>query len=354
MQFLIMSKKFKLLYTLIFALALTACGNSDDDLVGNWIVVDSDFGGQARANASSFTIGNKLYVFGGYNGRTRFNDLWEVEIPSGTRTFGTWKQLASLDASSATVTNATTANYGRSEGVGFSIGSVGYIGAGYDGSNYMKDFWKYDPATDSWTQVADFAGSGRYGAYAFALKDKGYVGGGYDGNYLNDFYQYDPTTDAWTVMPSAGRKREYASAFVINDVAYVVGGRNSTTYPIDFLSFDGTEWTLKRQIANVSDDSYDDDYSSIARSSASTFVLNGKAYLAGGTSGSLLRTVWEYDPTTDIWTEKTSFEATARTGAVGVALNGRGFILLGKSGSSYFDDINEFFPDQDANSSLYN
>lgn len=350
-----MNKKFGLLASalMLLTLSFTSCGNSDDDLIGNWIIRDSDFSGRARANVSSFIIDNKLYVFGGYDGRTRFNDLWEIEIPAGSSNTGAWKQLASLESTTATVTDASTANYGRSEGVGFSIGSVGYIGAGYDGTNYMRDFWKYDPSSDSWTQVANLTGTGRYGAYAFALNNKGYVGGGNDGNYLNDVYEYDPTSDAWTTIPSIGRKREYASTFVIDGVAYIVGGRNSSTYPIDLIAFDGTNWTQKRQISNVSDESYDDDYSTIARSSASTFVLNGKAYLACGTNGTLLRNIWEYDPVKDLWEEKTSFEATARTGAIGFAINGRGFVALGKSGSNYFDDINEFFPDEDSNTSLY-
>lgn len=38
---------------------------------------------------------------------------------------------------------------------GFSINSKGYIGTGYDG-NSKKDFWEYDPATNSWTQKVHF------------------------------------------------------------------------------------------------------------------------------------------------------------------------------------------------------
>ena len=46
------------------------------------------------------------------------------------------------------------------DAVGFSIGSKGYIGTGYNGSLY-KDFWEYDPATNAWTQKADFGGTAR-------------------------------------------------------------------------------------------------------------------------------------------------------------------------------------------------
>jgi N-acetylneuraminic acid mutarotase len=363
-----MNKKFGLIYSfvLLISLVMSSCGNSDDDLVGNWVVASTDFAGKARGDASSFVIGNKLYVFGGYNGTTgtRFKDLWVLDVAaatgsSSTETLGSWKQLADLDASTATVINASTANYERNNAVGFAIGTKGYIGTGYNGtSTYLKDFWEYNPGTDKWTQIADIPGGGRYGCYSFAVNDKGYIGGGYDDNYLLDVYRFDPATGTWSSTKasdgsslSIGKKRAYASTFVIGDIAYLVGGVNSSSYNTDFWAFDGaTEtWTEKRKIANVTDESFDDDYK-IIRSSGSTFVLNGKGYYTCGTNGALLKTTWEYDPATDLWDEKTGFEKTVRTGAIGATVNGRGLILTGKSGSSYLDDINEFYPNDEYNS----
>ncbi len=46
----------------------------------------------------------------------------------------------------------------RNVSVGFSIGSKGYIGTGYDVSPFAKDFWEYDPTANTWTQKADFGG----------------------------------------------------------------------------------------------------------------------------------------------------------------------------------------------------
>ena len=58
----------------------------------------------------------------------------------------------------------------------FSIGSKGYIGTGYGG--LRNDFWEYDPATNAWTQKADFAGVARaYGSRIFH-RSKGYIGTG--------------------------------------------------------------------------------------------------------------------------------------------------------------------------------
>ena len=59
-------------------------------------------------------------------------------------------------------------NFGEEErynAVGFSIDNKGYIGTGGDGNNNeKKDFWEYNPETDTWTQKADFGGTARTNA----------------------------------------------------------------------------------------------------------------------------------------------------------------------------------------------
>ena len=40
----------------------------------------------------------------------------------------------------------------RGGAIGFSIGSKGYMGTGYDGSSSTKDFWEYDPSVNTWTE----------------------------------------------------------------------------------------------------------------------------------------------------------------------------------------------------------
>src|SRR5580765_6530695 len=63
---------------------------------------------------------------------------------NNSRAQNTWTQKTSFGG---------TERYGV---VGFSIGSKGYMGTGFSNYNYYKDFWEYDPATDAWTQKADF------------------------------------------------------------------------------------------------------------------------------------------------------------------------------------------------------
>ena len=69
--------------------------------------------------------------------------------------------------------------------VGFSIGSKGYIGTGLlIVTFHFKDFWEYDPATNTWTQKADFGGTARTNAVGFSIGSKGYIGTGNDGSHF--------------------------------------------------------------------------------------------------------------------------------------------------------------------------
>lgn len=240
----------------------------------------------------------------------------------------------------------------RCSAVTFTVDGEVYVATGgYDGDNYLKDFWKYDPSGNSWSKVSDFGGSARRAAVAFSVAGNGYVGCGYDGNHLKDFWRYDESSDSWIQITSiGGSKRMGASSFVIDNVAYVVGGENNSECVTDFWAFDpsGETWIEKRKISNVSDDDNDDDYATIARSYGVAFTMYGLGYLTcGENAGSGRNNTWEYDPVNDLWTERTSYEAGTRSEAVGFSINDRGFVLTGKSGTYQYDDMWEFFPSEE-------
>ncbi|MFV0593396.1 MAG: Kelch repeat-containing protein [Draconibacterium sp.] len=320
-----------LLLLFILSFWVVSCNNSDDEeLEGNWSE-ESDFDGVPRGDAVSFVIGNYGYVGTGYDGDDRLNDFWQYDP-----TTNNWLKMADFPGAA------------RNGAVAFSINGKGYIGTGYDGNDELSDFYQYTPETDSWTKIADFPGSARYGAVAFAVGGKGYVGTGYDGNYLKDFYAYTPETDSWEQVYSiGGSKRRDATAFVINDKAYVVSGLDNGSYLTDLWTYDQSSglWSELREITDDNDDEdYDNDYTGIARINAVALTIGGKAYLVGGTSGSILETTWEYNPQTDLWAERTSFEGVSRTEAVGLSIGLSGYVATGRSSSYYFDDIWSFDP----------
>jgi len=318
-----MRKSILYLCVVTFAILMLSCVSDEETTtMGNW-VRRSYFEGSNRANAATFTIGDRAFVVGGYTGSEYLNDLWEYDASGDF-----WIRKGNFPGTP------------RSNAVAFSIDGKGYIGTGYDGRNRLADFWQYDPETDTWSEVASFGGTGRYNAIGFSLSGKGYVGTGFDGSDQKDFWQYDPTTDSWSqIVSMGGAKRSNAMVFVINNTAYIGTGINNGAYETDFWALNGSSlnWTKLRNLT------YDDDYN-LLRTEAASFSLGGLGYIATGNNGSNLGSLWEYHPDSDTWTEKTSFEGVYRTGASSFVVSGRGYVLLGRNASLRFDDIYEFEP----------
>ena len=296
-------------------LLITSCSSSDDSVeLGNW-QERSVFDGIPRGNAVSFTIGNKGYMGTGYDGDDYMNDFWEYDMDGNF-----WSQKASFPGTP------------RSSASAFAIDELGYLGIGYDGENELK---------------ANFGGGARRGAVGFGINSNGYIGTGYDGdNDKKDFWKYNPTLDEWEELVGfGGDKRRDATSFVINDKAYLGTGVSNGLYIDDFWEFDPqTEvWTKKKDL------DYETDYT-IMRSNAVGFALNGLGYIATGYSGGALGSIWAYNSNDDTWESVTSLEATVRQDPVSFSNGNRAYVLLGRTGSLYLDDVYEFFPDQEYDS----
>jgi N-acetylneuraminic acid mutarotase len=312
----------------LMSLFLTSCSSDydDEDDYGNW-VESSTFDGNSRANSVSFTIGTKGYLVTGYDGDDYLADTWEYNSDSDF-----WIQKASFPG------------FARSGAVGFTISGKGYLGTGYDGDNELNDFWEYDPTSDTWTQKSDFGGTARYGAIGFSIGNNGYIGTGYDGSEQKDFWKYNVAADSWEQSVGfGGEKRQNASVFTINDVAYIGLGIHNGSYEEDFYSYDGATWT---RLTDLDDDDDDDDDFNILLSSGVAFSLHGIGYITTGISGAITTESWTYDPYTDTWEELPAFEGSARQNASAFTFTDKAFVLMGRSGSYYFDDVWEFKPEE--------
>jgi N-acetylneuraminic acid mutarotase len=312
--------------------------NSSTTLVGNWTNT-TDILGVGRSGAVCFTIADSAYIGLGYNQTNNpkyLSDFYRYDYNNNK-----WGKIASFPDSMA-----------RTNAVAFSVNNKGYVGTGYDGNNYLSDFWEYNPATNSWRRVKTLAigSNGRRNAVAFAIGSNGYVGTGFDGgNNLMDFWKYTPDADSgvWSPAANIGFKRAYSTSFVINGYGYVVTGENNGQYCQDFWKYDPTadKWTRMRDIANTNTtQTYDDNYTAIERSYGVGFSANNLGYVACGIFSGLNSTVWEYDPINDLWIQRTSYEGSARSEAVGFSINNNIFVGTGKNGTSAYDDFWKFKP----------
>jgi len=305
--------------------------SGNDPLIGNWIK-SSSFPGSPRGAAVSFVIDDDAYVGTGYNGKDCLNTFYKYNLQQG------WTKIANFPGTA------------RREAVAFTANGKGYVGTGVDeDDNRQSDFWEYNPTTNTWIKVtSEFPGGARQSAIAFSINNIAYVGTGYgwqegeDRNNLKDFYKFE--NGDWTKIDFDGEKSRNATTFVINKKAYVVSGDNSQKHVWEYapskVSSTSNGWTRKRNL--------DQDYNNeeAQRSEAISFVIDNKAYIATGKKGAYSREVWEYEPTKDEWTKKTSLEdeIPSREDAVAFSLNNRGFFTTGNASGNYLDDTWEFNP----------
>ena len=229
----------------------------------------------------------------------------------------------------------------RDEAFGFSIGSYGYVGGGAQ-AQALSDFYQYDPAQNNWTQKGNLPYRA-IGAFGFSIGTKGYYGTGYDGfNYRNQFYEYDPISDLWNLMPFfGGGTRALAAAFVIDSTAYVVAGNsNSFTNRRDCWAYTpgASAWVLKDSLPGP------------ARIQPAAFSVNGRGYVGGGAYGSSwsgaasLFDFYSYDPTTNSWDTLQNFPGYFSRLSRGFSINSVGYFCNGYDGVTTLNELWAYYP----------
>ncbi len=221
----------------------------------------------------------------------------------------TWTQIADFGGA------------GRWNAVAFSIDGKGYVGTGASTvDSYSNDLWEYDPNTNAWTQKADLH-DGRRFAVGFSIGSKGYIGTGQISSYdfLNDFWEYDPVLNLWMQKADfPGGKRFAAVGFSIGSKGYLGTGDNGTPKK-DFWEYDPLSDTWS-QIADYAGNRY----------GAVSFNIGSKGYVGTGSDAQMpYNDFWEYNSSTNLWTQKASFGGDPREAAIGFSIGAQGYIGLG-------------------------
>ena len=294
----------------------------------SWTQV-ADFGGVAREAALAFSIDSFGYVgLGGFpNGRGGFT--YSTDLWQYNPYTNLWTQKTNFPGA------------GRWSAICFVIGSKAYVGLGDNGFNH-RDFWEYDPAIDTWTQKADFEGAGRTVATGFSIGGLGYVGLGSSdtSSAMKDFWQYDPATDTWTQKNDfMGLPRINASGFSIGGKGFVAVGYDGT-YPLHGLSLNdlwqydpsSDSWTQKANYPGKAKDG-----------GAFAFTIGNIAYLGTGFDSTYkcYSDFWKYNPQTDTWIQKDSFGGGIRNAAVAFSIGNRGY--AGGGDTPNFVCFNDFW-----------
>jgi N-acetylneuraminic acid mutarotase len=202
------------------------------------------------------------------------------------------------------------------------------------GTNYI-----YNPTTNSFTLGAPLpAGRERGGSGVSVHNGKIYVSGGIRGTHAGQstamFDVYDPATNTWTQLADMPTARDHVHSAVIGNKLYLIGGRHSpsglsaTVNRTDVYDFTTSSWSSLPQSENIP----------TPRSGAGTVAVGDEIFVFGGELATGVPAAVEaFNVTTNTWRSLTSM-TTPRHGFQAVHCAG-GIYLAGGSISPQYDPV---------------
>lgn len=199
----------------------------------------------ARSAHGATIYGNKLWIFAGYDGNTRLNDMWSIDLLSNTPQ---WEQINQLGDSPPTCCNFPVATVNDSM----------YVFSGQSGAKITNNLYEFKFQQQCWIRIptehllrSDASPpQRRYGHSMVVHGQRLYVfGGAADGILDNAVHCFDVSSQCWSVIhPSIGSKvpsgRVFHTSTVCGDSMYVFGGtvdsmanRSGELYRFKFSSF---------------------------------------------------------------------------------------------------------------------
>ncbi len=229
---------------------------------------------------TAHTVGNKIYVFGGYgdggfiNSVMEFdpvNNQWAMKTPMPT-----YRYIFMSEAINGKV---------------YVLGGQGTIDNGPWESGkpweYKSHVEIYDPATDTWTTGTSAPSNVASGASCSIIDEIYVLGGSTSSTSETNTYVYNTTDDSWTAKSPASVARNGHTCVSIGSNFYLMGGRNSQG-TLDTFEIYSTEMDSWQETS----------FLPTARHWFSANSIDSKIYIFGGAvegSSTLLNSVEEID-----------------------------------------------------------
>ena len=295
--------------------------------------------GTGRASAVAFTIDGKGYVA---LGRTAvrsgvLKDCWQYDPNKGD---SCWKRKADFPGIARVKATAAVVNGKAYVGLGFNIA----LGV-YNTDACLKDFWMYDPLTDTWTQKANFPSNYTDACGCFVVNNEIYVTSGMDGaGFGNEVWKYIPVEGqpgTWVRLNDfSGRAR--AGGIAITDGEHIYFGTG-------YLTFNANDWweylpasDSWSQRKNMPDNGRENSVSLTINNRF--FISTGRHFGGNMTGGGVKSDILEYDVIRNVWYERGNIPASGRENAIAFTLNGKGYIGFGENDTQILNDFWSFEP----------
>ena len=179
----------------------------------------------ARSAHGAAVFDNKLWIFAGYDGHTRLNDMWSIDLLSGQPQ---WEQIQQTGDSPPTCCNFPVAVVDQSM----------YVFSGQSGAKITNNLYQFKFVERVWIRIrtehllrgSPYPPQRRYGHTMVAYSRSLYVfGGAADGILDNEVHCFDVDSRMWSIIqPADGSQtpcgRVFHSAAVWSNRLYIFGG----------------------------------------------------------------------------------------------------------------------------------
>ena len=186
----------------------------------SWSLVTEDVGPSARSvHAGAWDSSRQRFWVHAGAGEQLLKDLWAFDA-----TTNAWTSITAALPESG---------HGPSErkdhvAVWDPSGAL-WIHGGFDGTNFVKDLWKY---SDHWTLIAGNSVAGpcarsEHVAVWDSIHAVLWIHGGYDGNLKSDLWKYDAMASDWSLIPSPqmpSARAQHVAVWDDNSLAFWLHG----------------------------------------------------------------------------------------------------------------------------------
>jgi N-acetylneuraminic acid mutarotase len=230
---------------------------------------------------------------------------------------------------------------GRSETPAAALDGQLYVVGGFGADTAAH---RYDPATDAWSQIADYPLPVNHSGIA-VLNERVLVGGGYsaDGSSAyNEIHAYDPESDRWEQVGELPLRIGAFGFAVVDEDLYLVGG--AADYlggpPQDGVArWDGAggSWESLAPLPDARE------HLAVVAQERAIFAIGGRAHNLD--ANELGAETTRYDPVADRWDELPPLPAP-RSGLSGAAICTGVVVIGGETSTEVFDEVNFLNPDR--------
>lgn len=272
---------------------------------------------EGRASACATACDGKAYVFGGRDSAGKYrNELWEYDVANNT-----WNCIK-------------TPLKGRVHPSMIAVGKTIYLGLGFSGkiyedSCYLRDWWRYTPASGKWEQLQDFVSQCTIGNTTYLVGNRIYAIYGADGCFSRHIHHYDIDKNEWTREEESHLRAKSGFGGVGAQVQdrYFYGLGNNTSNLTQWFEVDLStdKWTKRTDIPGKGRT-----LGACCATNDYIYVFGGRCFAGEYTGGEVFCDYYRYDPQSDKWEHCGQMPYGTAENLVAFTLNGKAYFGLGE------------------------